>query len=47
MFTPEFKEHRHDQSTFSLLTKKYGLFSSHSILNCVRANRNKSGISKI
>jgi hypothetical protein len=44
---PEFKEHRHDQSTFSLLTKKYGLFSSYSILKCIRYDRNKSGITKI
>jgi hypothetical protein len=44
---PIFKEHRHDQSTFSLLTKKYNLFSSHSLFKCVQYGRNKSGKTNI
>ena len=44
---PEFKEHRHDQSTFSLLTKKYDLFSSHYITKCIKYDRNKTGTSKL
>ena len=43
----EFKEHRHDQSIFSLLTKKYKLFSDKSLHNCINYSRNKSGISQI
>ena len=35
-----FKEHRHDQSIFSLLTKKYNLFSNHRIDDIVCINRN-------
>ena len=42
-----FKQHRHDQSIFSLLTKKYNLFSNHSLDNSIKILRNKSGISKI
>ena len=43
-----FKEHRNDQSIFSLLTKKYNLFSKSTTLNnAVHILRNKSGISKI
>ena len=42
-----FKEHRHDQSIFSLLTKKYNLYSNYSLFNCIVYNRNKSGISHI
>jgi len=42
-----FKEHRHDQSIYSLLTKKYNLYSSHNLLNSINCSRNKSGISKI
>jgi hypothetical protein len=43
-----FREHRHDQSIFSLLTKKYGLFSSADMRDqCVKILRNKSGTSKI
>jgi hypothetical protein len=43
----KFIEHRHDQSIFSLLTKKYSLYSTHSLINAIYSNRNKSGISKI
>ena len=42
-----FREHRHDQSIFSLLTKKNNLFSKKSLRDCVYINRNKSGTSKI
>ena len=31
---PTFREHRHDQSIFSLLTKKYELFSKMTLYNC-------------
>jgi hypothetical protein len=41
-----FKEHRHDQSIFSLLTKKYNLFSTYNLL-CIDIIRNISGISKL
>jgi hypothetical protein len=41
-----FKEHRHDQSIFSLLTKKYNLYSHHSIEYAIDYIRNISGISK-
>jgi hypothetical protein len=43
-----FKEHRHDQSIFSLLTKKYNLFSSMATLHsAVYYIRNLSGKSQI
>jgi hypothetical protein len=43
-----FKEHRHDQSIFSLLTKKYNLFSSISLnKKCIRTIRNRTGQSKM
>jgi glycosyltransferase involved in cell wall biosynthesis len=42
-----FREHRHDQSVFSLLTKKYNLYSNHSLFNCLNYNRNISGVSKL
>lgn len=39
-----FKEHRHDQSVFSLLTKKYNLHSkNYSAHSCISYIRNKSG----
>jgi len=39
-----FIDHRHDQSVFSLLTKKYNLFSDkYSLFDCVEYIRNKSG----
>jgi hypothetical protein len=40
----EFREHRHDQSIFSLLTKKHSIFSDTQ-MTCVEYARNKSGIS--
>jgi len=42
-----FKEHRHDQSIFSLLTKKYNIYSNHSLHHCIEYIRNKSGVSNI
>ena len=43
-----FKEHRHDQSIFSLLTKKYNLFSNIVLdAQCFKAYRNRSGKSII
>jgi hypothetical protein len=42
-----FREHRHDQSIFSLLTKKYGVFSNRTLDECVHVIKNLSGISKI
>jgi len=42
-----FKEHRHDQAIFSLLTKKYNLYSNHNLNDCIKIFRNKTGISKI
>jgi hypothetical protein len=43
-----FKEHRHDQSIFSLLTKKYELFSNVNLTgNCIKYIRNKTGASLI
>jgi hypothetical protein len=38
-----FKEHRHDQSVFSLLTKKHNLFSTYSLYNCIEYVRNRTG----
>jgi hypothetical protein len=44
----EFKEHRHDQSIFSLLTKKYNLFSTTCIETyCIKYIRNRSGTTKL
>ena len=42
-----FKQHRHDQSIFSLLTKKWNIYSERNIKECIEYNRNRSGISKI
>ena len=44
---PSFKEHRHDQSIFSLLTKKYNIFSKKNINTIVSVSRNISGTSKL
>ena len=42
-----FVEHRHDQSIYSLLTKKYNLYSEWSLEGCcIKCVRNISGISK-
>jgi hypothetical protein len=42
-----FKEHRHDQAIFSLITKKYNIYSNESLSYCIHYLRNKTGISKI
>jgi len=42
-----FKEHRHDQSIFSLLSKKYKLFSEKNLATCIDISRNRSGVSQI
>ena len=44
---PGFIEHRHDQSIFSLLTKKYQLFSMRSLDEAVHYSRNRTGTSLI
>ena len=43
---PCFREHRHDQSIFSLLTKKYGIFSRKNLL-CVYVIKNRTGEERI
>jgi hypothetical protein len=44
----EFKEHRHDQSIFSLLTKKHNIFSTRCIKShCIKYLRNRSGNSNL
>ena len=42
-----FNEHRHDQSIFSLLVKKYGLSNEINICDYVMYNRNKTGTSHL
>lgn len=42
-----FQEHRHDQSIFSLLTKKYNIYSKKTLSEAVHYIRNKTGKSKI
>jgi len=43
-----FIEHRHDQAIFSLLTKKYNLYSKqHDITSSVEYIRNNTGISRL
>ncbi len=42
-----FKENRHDQSIFSILTKKYNIFSEHLINPTIYISRNRTGKSKI
>lgn len=44
---PGFKEHRHDQAIFSLLSKKQKIFSKYSIKDVINYSRNLSGVSKI
>ena len=45
--TPGFREHRHDQSVFSLLTKKYNLYSQTTLTGAIEVWRNKTGKSKL
>lgn len=42
-----FREHRHDQSIFSLLIKKYNLINNKNLRDGVYVLRNKTGNSKI
>ena len=42
-----FKEHRHDQSIFSLLTKKYNIYSIRSLFYGIEYSRNNTGDSTI
>jgi hypothetical protein len=44
---PSFKQHRHDQSIFSLLMKKNSINSKIYLKEYINYNRNKSGKSKI
>jgi hypothetical protein len=44
---PSFIEHRHDQSIYSLLSKKYNLYSKYDIRNAIHYIRNCSGTSKL
>jgi hypothetical protein len=44
---PSFREHRHDQSIFSLLTKKYDLYSTQNLGNGIYYIRNKTAHSII
>jgi len=44
----DFRQHRHDQSIFSLLTKKRNLFSIRDLRGkCIKTLRNKSDISRL
>ena len=45
--TEGFREHRHDQAVFSLLTKKLGIYSKKTTENCIYITRNKSKKSKL
>jgi len=43
----EFKEHRHDQSIYCLLTKKYNIYSNKNLdEKCIKCSRNRTGIIK-
>jgi hypothetical protein len=42
-----FKEHRHDQSIFSLLTKKYDIYGKYDIRDTVTCNWNRTGKSRL
>ena len=42
-----FREHRHDQSIFSLLLKNSNLKYNWSLSKCINISRNKTGISKL
>jgi hypothetical protein len=42
-----FREHRHDQAIFSLLTKKTGLYSWQTLDNCILYSRNRTGVSNL
>jgi hypothetical protein len=42
-----FKDNRHDQSIFSLLTKKYHIFGKNSLTEAINVERNRGGTSKL
>ena len=42
-----FREHRHDQSIFSALTKIFNVFSRYSLFNIIEYDRNISGVSQL
>lgn len=42
-----FREHRHDQAIFSLITKKYNIYSNKSLHDCIYYIRNRTGLSKL
>lgn len=45
---PSFKEHRHDQSVYSILYKQYNFYhNNRSLYECILFYRNISGISRI
>jgi len=44
---PDFIEHRHDQSIFSLLSKRYNLFSETLTEGIIDTPRNRSGVSEL
>ena len=44
---PEFIEHRHDQSIFSLLSKRHNLFSETLTEGIIDTPRNRSGVSEL
>ena len=44
---PSFKEHRHDQSLWSLLTKKYSVYSDETLDDAVEILRNITGSSRL
>ena len=44
---PCFREHRHDQSIFSLLSKKYKLIGKYSLYACINLARNRGETSRI
>jgi hypothetical protein len=45
---PWFRDHRHDQSVYSILFKQYNFYYNNRSLNeCILYNRNRTGISEI
>lgn len=39
----KFRDHRHDQAVFSLLTKKYDIYSEKNMEDCIYIIRNRTG----
>ena len=42
-----FKEHRHDQAIYSLLTKKYNIYSDKNMRSVIDVKRNRTGKSRL